>query len=91
MRKLLIAGILTHVYEEAINGDHSHDDYHEEPKSFVNSLWLIWLLQMMKHPITIRTALVNSMESDLGCTTRVYFDIVMLTSNNMTLTPQKPC
>ena len=53
MRKLLIAGILTHVYEEAINGDHSGDDYHEEPKSFVNSLWLLWLLQMMKHPITI--------------------------------------
>ena len=32
----------------------------------------------------IGTASINSMESDLGCKSRVYFD-------NVTLTPQKPC
>ena len=37
----------------------------------------------------IRTASANSMESDLGCTTRVYFDSVTLKSHNETLTSQK--
>ena len=39
----------------------------------------------------VRTASANSMESDLGCTLRVYFDNVMLMSHNLTLTSQKPC
>ena len=39
----------------------------------------------------VRTASANSMESDLGCTLRVYFDNVMLMSHNLTLTAQKPC
>ena len=34
--------------------------------------------------VTIHTALVNSMESDLGCSLRVFFDKVTLMS-------QKPC
>ena len=33
---------------------------------------------------SIKTASTNSVESDLGCTSRVYFD-------NVTLTSQKPC
>ena len=33
----------------------------------------------------------NSMESDLGCTLRIYFDNVTLSSHNVTLTSQKPC
>ena len=32
-----------------------------------------------------------SVESDLGCTLRIYFDNVMLTLHNVTLTSQKPC
>ena len=41
----------------------------------------------------IRTvsAYSNSVESDLGCTSRIYFDKVMLTLHNVTLTSQKPC
>ena len=31
------------------------------------------------------------MESDLGCTLRIYFDNVMLNLHNVTLTSQKPC
>ena len=36
------------------------------------------------NPYPIETALANSVESDLGCTSMVYFD-------NVTLTSQKPC
>ena len=32
----------------------------------------------------------NSVESDLGCTSRVYFDNVTLTLHNVTLTSKKP-
>ena len=41
----------------------------------------------------IETASANSVESDLGCTLRIYFDYdnVMLTLHNVTLTSQKPC
>ena len=35
-------------------------------------------------PYAIGTASAHSLESDLGCTSRVYFD-------NLTLTSQKPC
>ena len=31
------------------------------------------------------------MDSDLGCTSRVYFDNLTVTSYNITLTSQKPC
>ena len=48
--------------------------------------------------MTIRTALANSVksvESDHGCTSRIYFynadDNVTLTLFNVTLTSQKPC
>ena len=41
--------------------------------------------------MAIGTASANSMESDLGCTSRVYFDNVTLTLHNMTRTSQKPC
>ena len=33
----------------------------------------------------------NSVESDTGCTSRIYFDIVTLTLHNVTPTSQKPC
>ena len=33
----------------------------------------------------------NSVESDLGCTSRIYFDNVTLTLHNLTLASQKPC
>ena len=36
--------------------------------------------------ILIGTASANSVESDLGCTSRNYFDNVTLTSHNVTLT-----
>ena len=36
-------------------------------------------------------ASANSMESDLRCTSTIYFDNVMLTLHNVTLTSQKPC
>ena len=39
----------------------------------------------------IRTALANSVESDLGCTSRIYFDNVTLILHNVTLKSQKPC
>ena len=32
----------------------------------------------------------NSMELDLGCTSRIYFDNVTLMLHNVTLTSQKP-
>ena len=35
---------------------------------------------------SIRTALANSVESDLGCTSRIYFDNLMLMLHNMRLT-----
>ena len=41
--------------------------------------------------LSIGTAFANSVESDLGCTSRVYFDNVTLTSHNMMLMSQKPC
>ena len=37
------------------------------------------------------TASTNSVESDLGCTSRIYLDNVTLTSHNVALTLQKPC
>ena len=40
---------------------------------------------------SIRTASANSVESDLGCTLRVFFDNVTLTSHNVMLTSQKLC
>ena len=40
--------------------------------------------------MSIGTASANSAESDLGCTSRVCFDIVTLTSHKETLTSQKP-
>ena len=39
----------------------------------------------------IGTASTNSVESGLGCTSRVYFDNVTLMSHNVTPTSQKPC
>ena len=40
------------------------------------------------HPRSLtRTASANSVESDIGCTSRVYFDNVTLTSHKMTLKP----
>ena len=41
--------------------------------------------------LPIGTASANSMESDLGCMSRVYFDNVTLLSHNWMLTSQKPC
>ena len=41
------------------------------------------------HPIG--TASANSVESDLGSTSRIYFDNVSLTLHNMTLKSLKPC
>ena len=38
----------------------------------------------------IGTASAKSVESDLGSTSRIYFDNVTLTSHNVTLTSQKP-
>ena len=38
-----------------------------------------------------RPILWKSVESDLGCTSRMYFDNVTLTLHNVTLTSQKPC
>ena len=38
--------------------------------------------------LTSGTASTNSMESDLGCTSRIYFDNVTLTLHNVTLTSQ---
>ena len=35
--------------------------------------------------------LPDSVESDLGCTSRIYIDFVTLTLHNMTLKSQKPC
>ena len=44
-----------------------------------------------QRPTPTGTALANSMESDLGCTLRIYFDNVTLMLHNVTLTSQKPC
>ena len=38
-----------------------------------------------------RTTSANALESDLGCTSRVYFHNVTLTSHNVTMTSKKPC
>ena len=40
----------------------------------------------LRRPITW-----NSVESDLGCTSMIYFDNVTLTLHNVTLMSQKPC
>ena len=40
---------------------------------------------------SIRTASGNSMESDLGCTSRVYFDNVTLTLHNVARASHKAC
>ena len=46
---------------------------------------------IFKHTVSsIGTASANSVESDLGCTPRVYFDYVMLTSHYVMVTSQKP-
>ena len=42
-------------------------------------------------PTPIGTASATSVESNLGCTLRIYFDNVRLAPHNMTLTSQKPC
>ena len=42
-------------------------------------------------PLAIETASANSVESDLGCTSRIYFDNVTMTLHNVTLTSQTPC
>ena len=39
----------------------------------------------------IETASSNSLESDLGCKSRVYFDTVTLMSHYVTLASQRPC
>ena len=42
----------------------------------------------------VRTAMANfpySLESDLGCSSRIYFDNVTMMLHNVTLTSQKPC
>ena len=39
----------------------------------------------------IGTASANSVESDLGCTSRIFFDNVTLALHNVRLTSQKPC
>ena len=39
----------------------------------------------------IGTASVNSVGSDLECTSRIYFDYVALTLHNVPLTSRKPC
>ena len=39
---------------------------------------------------SIGTASANSVESDLGCTSMIYFDNVTLTLHSVTLTSQKP-
>ena len=40
--------------------------------------------------ISIGTASANSVESDYGWTSRIYFDYVTLTLHNVKLTSQKP-
>ena len=40
---------------------------------------------------SIGTALANSVESDLGYTSRIYIDKVTLTLHHVTLSSQKPC
>ena len=47
----------------------------------------IWALTRQN---SIRTALVNSVESDLGCTSRIHFVHVTLALYKVTLTAQKP-
>ena len=44
-----------------------------------------------REKVTIGTTSTNSVESDLGCTLRVYFDNLTLTSHNVTLASQKQC
>ena len=47
---------------------------------------------IFKHTVSsIGTDSANSVESELGCTSRVYFDNVMLPSHTVTLTSQKLC
>ena len=40
---------------------------------------------------SIETATANSVESDLGCTSRVYFDNVTMTLHNVTRASHNPC
>ena len=40
---------------------------------------------------SIGTVSVNSVESDLGCTSRIYFDNMMPMLHNVTLMAQEPC
>ena len=41
--------------------------------------------------LAIGTALANSVESDLGCTSRVYYDNVALSSHKVPMTSEIPC
>ena len=52
---------------------------------------LLLLLIGMRQSELPRSILWNSVESDLGCTSRIYFDNVTLMLLNLTLTSQKPC
>ena len=45
--------------------------------------------RLQVHAIIIASA--NSMQSDLGCTSRIYLDNVTMTLHNVTLASQKPC
>ena len=49
------------------------------------------LLDQIQFKVPIGFASANSVESDLGCTSRFYFDNVTLTLYNVTLTSQNPC
>ena len=51
-------------------------------------LWSCEQYQQSELPLPIPW---NFVESDLRCTSRIYFDNMMLTLHNVTLTSQKPC
>ena len=47
--------------------------------------------QMLTDEAPIGTAMANSVESDLRCTSMICFDNMTLMLHNLTLTSQKPC
>ena len=49
-----------------------------------------YLSEISSVTMSFGTASANSVESDLGCTSRIYFDNVMLSLHSVTLTSQKP-
>ena len=59
----------------------------------VQVLWETFSKTVNRHimapKLSIRTALANFVESNLGCTSRIYFDNVTLTLHNVTLTSHK--